>query len=273
MKNSFKIGFLLLVLSGFAQEKNTQNVYFDLDSNQLRENQKDLLCDFFQKIDTSQIKSVAVFGYCDDRGSASYNYNLSDRRVSTVENILLKIGLHPKKLIALEGKGRVLANKDTVPDLDQTRSKNRRVEIVMEILVPTGFFMGIPRLFSGFHLPHKKGDRIYLENVRFKVGSSYLNLKSREILDKIVTFLKDNPYVEFEVQGHVCCTPKYFSDAIDKDTKERKLSYNRAKAVYRYLVMRKINPSRMTFKGFGNEFPLGKKPELDRRVELVITKC
>jgi outer membrane protein OmpA-like peptidoglycan-associated protein len=88
-----------------------------------------------------------------------------------------------------------------------------------------------------------------------------------------VLFLKANPTVEFEVQGHVCCTPKYFSDAIDKDTKERKLSYNRAKAVYRYLVMRKINPSRMTFKGYGNQFPIGKEPELDRRVELVITKC
>lgn len=273
MKKLFKIGFLVLFLSGFAQEKITQNIYFDFDVDQLQENQKNILCDFFQKIDSSQIQSVRVFGYCDDRGSAPYNFNLSDRRVSTVEKILLNIGLNPKKLIALEGKGRVLVNKDTVPDLDQTRSKNRRVEVVVEQLAKPKFFMGIPRLFSDFHLPHKKGDRIYLENVRFSVGSSYLDLKSRAILDKIVVFLKNNPYVEFEVQGHVCCTPKYFSDAIDKDTKERKLSYNRAKAVYRYLVMRKINPSRMTFKGYGNLFPIGKEPELDRRVELVITKC
>ena len=273
MKKLFKIGFLLLFLSGFAQEKSKQNVYFDFDVDFLKGNQKDLLCDFFQKIDSSQIQSVRVYGYCDDRGTAPYNYYLSDRRVSTVEKILLNLGLNPKKLIALEGKGRVLVNKDTVPDLDQTRSKNRRVEIVVEQLARANFFMGIPRLFSDFHLPHKKGDRIYLENVRFEVGSSYLDLKSRTILDKIVVFLKNNPYIEFEVQGHVCCTPKYFSDAIDKDTKERKLSYNRAKAVYRYLVMRKINPSRMTFKGYGNQFPIGKEPELDRRVELVITKC
>lgn len=273
MKQLFKIGFLLLFFSGFAQEKITQNVYFDFDADFLKGNQKDLLCDFFQKIDSTQIQSVRVFGYCDDRGTAPYNFNLSDRRVNTVEKILLNLGLNPKKLIALEGKGRVLVNKDTVPDLDQTRSNNRRVEVVVEQLAKPKFFMGITRLFSDFHLPHQKGDRIYLENVRFGVGSSYLDLKSRIVLDKIVTFLKNNPYVEFEVQGHVCCTPKYFTDAIDKDTKERKLSYNRAKAVYRYLVMRKINPSRMTFKGYGNQFPIGKEPELDRRVELVITKC
>ena len=272
MEKLIKIGFLLLFLNGFTQEKITQNVYFDFDIAQLKETQKDVLCDFFQKIDSSQIQSVRVFGYCDDRGSAPYNFNLSDRRVSAVEKILLNLGLNPKKLLTLEGKGRILVNKDTVPDLDQTRSKNRRVEVVIEQLLPR-FFMGIPRLFSNFHLPHQKGDRIYLENVRFGVGSSYLDLQSRAILDKIVVFLKNNPYIHFEVQGHVCCTPKYFSDAIDKDTKERKLSYNRAKAVYRYLVMRKIDPSRMTFKGYGNQFPIGKEPELDRRVELVITKC
>jgi len=272
MKKLLKIVFLLQFLSGFAQEKITQNVYFDFDVDLLKVSQKDLLCNFFQKIDSSQIQSVRVFGYCDDRGSATYNFNLSDRRVSAVEKIILNLGLNPKKLIALEGRGRVLVNKDTVPNLDQTRSKNRRVEIVVEQNRPK-FFMGIPHLFSDFQLPHQKGDRIYLENVRFGIGSSYLDLKSRTILDKMVLFLKANPYIEFEIQGHVCCTPKYFSDAIDKDTKERKLSYNRAKAVYRYLVMRKINPSRMTFKGYGNQFPMGKATELDRRVELVITKC
>ena len=272
MEKLLKIVFLLLFLNGFAQEKITQNVYFDFDVAFLKETQKDLLCDFFQKIDSSQIQSVRVFGYCDDRGTASYNFNLSDRRVTAIEKILLNMGLNPKKLITLEGKGRVLVNKDIELDLDQTRSKNRRVEIVVEQNRPK-FFMGIPHLFSDFQLPHQKGDRIYLENVRFGIGSSYLDLKSRTILDKMVLFLKANPYIEFEIQGHVCCTPKYFSDAIDKDTKERKLSYNRAKAVYRYLVMRKINPSRMTFKGYGNQFPMGKATELDRRVELVITKC
>lgn len=273
MRFLFKIVFMLLFLCGFAQEKINQNTYFDFDMDQLNENQKNVLIDFFQKIDSSQIQSVRVFGYCDDRGTAPYNFNLSDRRVRSIEKLLLGIGLNPKKLIALEGKGRILVNKDTVPDLDKARSLNRRVEIDVELLAKPLFFMGIPRLYSGFHLPHKKGDRIYLENVQFSTGRSYLDLKSRAILEKIIVFLKANPYIEFEIQGHVCCTPNYFTDAIDEDTKERKLSYNRAKAVYRYLVMRKINPSRMTFSGYGNKSPLGKAVELDRRVELVITKC
>jgi outer membrane protein OmpA-like peptidoglycan-associated protein len=38
------------------------------------------------------------------------------------------------------------------------------------------------------------------------------------------------------------------------------------------LVFRRVPKNRMTFKGYGNTVPLGKEPEYDRRVELVITK-
>jgi outer membrane protein OmpA-like peptidoglycan-associated protein len=50
------------------------------------------------------------------------------------------------------------------------------------------------------------------------------------------------------------------------------LSVNRAEAVYKYLIFKKIAKNRMTFKGYGNTVPLKKGAEYDRRVELVITK-
>ena len=78
--------------------------------------------------------------------------------------------------------------------------------------------------------------------------------------------------LHIEIQGHVCCTPPNHKEAIDKSTKKRKLSHNRAETVYKYLIMKKVSKDRMTFKGYGNTVPLGKGPELDRRVELVITK-
>ena len=71
MKKLLKIVFLLLFLCGSAQDRITQNVYFDLNFDHLKESQKTLLFDFIQKIDSSQIQSVRVFGYCDDRGAAS----------------------------------------------------------------------------------------------------------------------------------------------------------------------------------------------------------
>ena len=61
-------------------------------------------------------------------------------------------------------------------------------------------------------------------------------------------------------------------EAIDKDTRKRELSKNRAERVYKFLHSRGISKVRMTFKGYGNSQPLGKDEQFDRRVELVITK-
>lgn len=80
------------------------------------------------------------------------------------------------------------------------------------------------------------------------------------------------PKIELEVQGHICCTPSYQKEAVDKDTKKRELSVNRAKAVYKYLISRRVNENRLIYNGYGNTQPLGGSTDQDRRVELVITK-
>ena len=99
-----------------------------------------------------------------------------------------------------------------------------------------------------------------------------MEFKSKTDLDKIAKLLHKYKNLQFEIQGHVCCTPPYQKEAIDKDTKKRQLSFNRAQTVYKYLLFKKIPKNRMTFKGYGNSVPLGKGSEYDRRVELVITK-
>jgi len=91
-------------------------------------------------------------------------------------------------------------------------------------------------------------------------------------LDKIAEILQRNKAIEFVIRGHVCCTPNDYKDAIDRATKERKLSLNRAKNVFRYLISKNVNSLRMTYKGLGNQFPLGKGDDYDRRVEFLITK-
>jgi outer membrane protein OmpA-like peptidoglycan-associated protein len=130
----------------------------------------------------------------------------------------------------------------------------------------------IPGLYTTIRKDAVEGDRIYLEKLLFDKGSSRLTSKAREELDRMVLLLKRYPNIEFEIQGHVCCTPNYQKEAIDKDTKKRELSKNRAECVYRYFLSKGISKTRMTFKGYGNTQSLGKDAQLDRRVELLITK-
>lgn len=263
------VKILLFFCYGFlsAQERTTETAYFEFNKYSLQKNQAQNILNFAKQVDTTAIESIQIYGYCDDRGSNDYNYKLSENRVKTVQKILIENGFNKNRIVIIEGKGRILISQDTVRDLNQIRSKNRRVDIFL--VKKNSFKNGI---YNSFHETHAIGDRILLDNILFALGSSKLNAQSKKELDKIVLFLQKNKRINFEIQGHVCCTPNYYSDGIDRETKERKLSSNRAKTVFRYLISRGINSLRMTYKGYGNRKPLGKGEALDRRVELVITK-
>jgi len=43
-----------------------------------------------------------------------------------------------------------------------------------------------------------------------------------------MTVLKERPSMKIEIHGHICCYDGMKGDAIDLDTREYKLSYNRA---------------------------------------------
>ncbi len=151
--------------------------------------------------------------------------------------------------------------------LADIRSKNRRVDML--IVKRNSFGKGI---YNSFQDHHEVGDRIFLDNIFFELGSSVLTASSKKELDRIAGILQKNKNIEFEIRGHVCCTPNYYKDAIDRATKERKLSLNRAKNVFKYLIYKHVNSLRMSVKGLGNQFPSGKGDEYDRRVEFLITK-
>ena len=267
MKKHFNIILLLLFNFLSAQEKKVETVYFDFDKYSLDNQQEQTILDFVIKADTSKIESIQIYGYCDDRGNDNYNYKLSEDRVNTVQNVLTSHGFNKNKIVIIEGKGRVILTDDLLANLAEIRSKNRRVDLL--IVRKNSFGKGI---YNSFQDKHSVGDRIYLENIFFPLGSSKLNLKSRQELDKIALLLQKNKGIEFEIKGHVCCTPSYYDDAIDRDTHQRNLSLNRARNVFRYLMSKNINSLRMAYKGCGNKFPSGKGEEYDRRVEFLITK-
>jgi outer membrane protein OmpA-like peptidoglycan-associated protein len=272
MKIYFKIVAFLFVSSLYAQDLSVQKVYFEFDRYVLIKKEQNAIVDFIKKIDTSKIKTVTIYGYCDDRGTDGYNFKLSDNRVDYVQKILLSRGIKSEKIIVFEGKGRITLNKDTVENLLETRAKNRRVDISIVQKSISDKYLGNHRKFNAIQDYHKVGDLIILENILFELGSSDPTLESRQQLDKAVAALQKNKTLQFEIRGHVCCTSKIYADAVDRDTQERILSANRARSVYKYLKSKGINPYRMTYKGYGNQFPLNKGDRLDRRVEFLIVK-
>jgi len=259
--------FLLFIYNLSAQQKPIETIYFDFDKYILTNQQTKVITDFVKNFDTTKIESIQIYGYCDDRGNDEYNYRLSYDRVNTIQEILVSKGFNKSKIIILEGKGRVIIKPDTVENLYETRSKNRRVDLIA--VKKNSFGKGIHNSLKN---ELKVGDKILLENILFDLGSSKLTYNSKKELDKIVVFLQSKKTIQFVIRGHVCCTPEVYTDGIDRESKERRLSWNRAKTVFFYLMSKKISKSRMTFQGCGNKYPLGKGDNLDRRVEFYITK-
>ncbi|MCX2574228.1 OmpA family protein [Pedobacter sandarakinus] len=115
----------------------------------------------------------------------------------------------------------------------------------------------------------KQGGNVTLRNIFFDTNKYNLLPASIRELNLLIDFLQQNESVEIEIQGH--------TDNIGDVKLNEKLSYNRANAVYEYLVSNKIDPKRLTFKGFGASKPIAdNKTELgrknNRRTSFVITK-
>jgi outer membrane protein OmpA-like peptidoglycan-associated protein len=270
MKQLFHVLLLLSFGWLYAQEEVVQSVYFETNKFHLDEKQGSAVVDFIKNTDSTRIESIEIFGYTDDVGKDAYNFKLSTNRANAIKEKLMQSGIKNKIIVTIEGKGRILIDDDIVENLPERRSKNRRVDLVLNLKpLPK---IELPGFYTSIQNKHIIGDHIYLENLLFERGSSKLTFQAKTQLDKIAKLLLKYRKLEFEIQGHVCCTPPYQKEAIDRETRKRNLSSNRAESVFKYLVFKKIDKKRMTFKGYGNSVPLGKGSEYDRRVELVITK-
>lgn len=262
MKKGFQI--LLFLSFGFlsAQENAVQSVYFEFDKFALNKNEINTIVAIVNSPNFSQFETIQLYGYCDDRGSEEYNNRLSEKRVATVQKILISNGVSQNKIFICEGKGRVNLDKDTVKNLERTRYKNRRVDIVFIKKSVYAFVPANPKV----------GDLIILERLNFEMGSSILSAEAKKELDRTIVALEKHKSLRFEIKGHVCCTSSKYQDAIDDETQNRNLSLNRAKNVFSYFRSKGISPYRMSYKGYGNQFPLGKGDAMDRRVEFLVTK-
>lgn len=113
------------------------------------------------------------------------------------------------------------------------------------------------------------GTRVRLDNVQFEFDKAVLLPGYEKELDKLVDVMTDYPFVRAEIEGH--------TDDQGSDTYNLKLSDDRAKAVVDYLVKKKIDKERLSWKGYGETKPL--KPNtseenraVNRRVEFRVVE-
>jgi OOP family OmpA-OmpF porin len=98
-----------------------------------------------------------------------------------------------------------------------------------------------------------------IENILFDFDKAIIKAKYYPDLDEIVRVLNENPDLSVEVQGHTCWigTKRY----------NQKLSERRAKAVVEYFKKKGIDPSRISWKGYGETKPAFPNTEREGRIK------
>lgn len=115
--------------------------------------------------------------------------------------------------------------------------------------------------------PIESGMQIVLPNIFYGSGSWELQAASASELKVLYQFLKRNPRLVIEIQGH--------TDAIGKDSDNLMLSQRRADAVREYLVEAGIPEARLIAKGYGKTMPIASNEEeagraRNRRTEIKV---
>nr|WP_299205444.1 OmpA family protein [uncultured Brumimicrobium sp.] len=95
---------------------------------------------------------------------------------------------------------------------------------------------------------------ILLANVFFDLGKSTLRKESYVELNKLESFLKENNSIKIEIGGH--------TDTRGDNRANQKLSEDRAKAVYDFLVNKGVEAERLSYKGYGEENPMNTDEEI-----------
>jgi outer membrane protein OmpA-like peptidoglycan-associated protein len=113
-----------------GQVRITEQVLFKTDSAEILHDSDGLLMAVATILkEHPELKKVRVEGHTDNKGSAAYNKNLSDKRAASVMKWLVTAGVDKKRLTS---KGYGMTQPITSNDTPEGRQQNRRVAFIIE---------------------------------------------------------------------------------------------------------------------------------------------
>lgn len=298
MKLGLALVFILLRLIASAQMHDSAKViiHFSFNQFQITNTAKSTIDSFLNLFNTTHfaITGFTVAGHTDQIGSHFYNNLLSLQRANATTAYLSTKGFDKSFIQKMSGYGKQLLFTKKMSE--EERLLNRRVEITcycIPLIKPAATEkVLLPPVTGGkdaITLPKtikiaeriedtatKVGDNIELPYILFVGGMHEFLRFSYPYLDELLAAMQNNAALEIEIQGHICCAPNE-EDGLDFGTGRKDLSVARAKAVYDYLRNNGINKSRMSYRGFGHQFPITlERTEAEktrnRRVEIKIIK-
>jgi outer membrane protein OmpA-like peptidoglycan-associated protein len=95
----------------------------------------------------------------------------------------------------------------------------------------------------GMSIESKKGNVLKIRNIYFELGKADLKEESKDVLDRIITYLEENSMTRIELSAH--------TDSRGSNNSNLSLSEKRAQSAYVYLIANGIDKSRLVPVGYG----------------------
>lgn len=272
------LGLLFVSCFAFGQKQDTLRLFYSINQSQLENNASRI--DSLIKSLKGTFADVQIIGYADYLWNNDYNLTLSKQRAENVKNYISEKHSRQITIVSCEGKGELKSPNENNADGNYF---HRRVDIIYKTKVLVSISDEGPVVKKPVEQkPIKKdinqlnvGESVSVEGLSFEPGRHIIMKESSEALHKLLTVLQNSQTLKIEIQGHVCCTDNG-ADGMDLDTHQQKLSENRAKFVYDYLVKKGIDASRLSYKGYGRKQPkveietTPEEEQMNRRVEIKI---
>jgi peptidoglycan-associated lipoprotein len=105
---------------------NFRDILFDFDKSDIRPNEMSKITDVAAHMQKNSLSQVGINGYADPRGTDPYNQALSERRVNSIRNALVKAGVTSDKIQSdAFGEQRPLCSEST----EACWQRDRRVDV------------------------------------------------------------------------------------------------------------------------------------------------
>ena len=198
-----KIALLLYLLINTvsAQTDNTHVVYFETGKFEVPEIEKNRMVLFVQSLKDIEIERISIYGFCDDRGTNSYNLALSQNRANAIKRIFSGFGVDDNLISNVDGKGEVLLRIISSENLNIIRGLNRKVEINVTYKVSEPEVVEKKEEEKRFlRNDLAVGDKITLDNILFKTGYSYVIKESIPVLEMMAAALKERDDIYFTIK-------------------------------------------------------------------------
>ena len=242
------------------QEIIEYETFFLHNKSELTALEKDKLLVFHDSILANcSISNVLIVGYANEIGEYDYNYRLSINRANYIRQLIHNVKL--KTPTEVVGKGEIVTRREQ--NFKNQLIENRKAVIQYAVHIKAEQATSI----SEFEV----GEKMTIKSIGFYPDSPMYLPQSEPILHTLVEDLSKNKSYYIQIQGHIYDPNNYEKDLHFPDTNPT-LSEDRAKTIYHFLIQNGIDSTRLSYVGFQGKFPLNKKPQDDRRVEIEVVK-